>query len=127
MNTSVTTTYRAVMGWEQLPQGYAHPDVAAVAVDSTDRVYLFCRAEHPVMVYERDGWFIGSWGEGLFSMRTHGITIGPDDSVYCVDDAGHSVRKFTHDGKLLMAPCGDDRQPSHNRYDPAKPTPGARG
>jgi len=117
MSTSVTPTYRALTGWEQLPQGYSHPDVAAVAVDSRSRVYLFCRAEHPVMVYEPGGRFIGSWGEGLFSMRTHGITIGPDDSVYCVDDAGHSVRKFTPDGKLLMTLGGNDGKPSGSGYD----------
>src|SRR2546426_9132373 len=79
------------------------------------------------MVYEPGGRFIGSWGEGLFSMRTHGITIGPDDSVYCVDDAGHSVRKFTHDGKLLMALGGNDGQPSNSGYDGANLTTVARG
>jgi len=127
MSTSVTPTYRAVTGWEQLPPGYSHPDVAAVAVDSKSRVYLFCRAEHPVMIYERDGRFLGSWGEGVFSMRTHGITIGPDDSVYCVDDAGHSVRKFTPDGKLLMTLGGNDGRPSDSGYDGTNLTTVTRG
>src|SRR2546430_11311727 len=99
MSTSVTPTYRALTGWEQLPQGYSHPDVAAVAVDSKSRVYLFCRAEHPVMVYEQGGRFIGSWGEGLLSMRTHGIPIRPADADYCVGDALDRVRQFTPDGK----------------------------
>src|SRR2546430_9131012 len=102
MSTSVTPTYRALTGWEQLPQGYSHPDVAAVAVDSKSRVYLFCRAEHPVMVYEPGGRFIGSWGGGPFSMRAPGLTIGPGDSPHFVDQAAHSVRKFTPHGKLLM-------------------------
>ena len=91
-----------VEGWEQLPTGRRHEEVAAVAVDSRDRVYLFTRRDPAVLVYERDGRFAGSWGEGLFSERAHGITIGPDDSVYCVDDADHSVRKFTTDGALLL-------------------------
>ena len=30
------------------------------------------------------------------------IFIGPDDSVFCVDDNGHRVHKFTPEGKLLM-------------------------
>src|SRR5437773_1007997 len=97
-----TLRYVPIASWERLPAGYTHPDVAAVAVNSKGRVYLFCRAEHPVLIYERDGRFVGSWGEGMFSMRTHGITIAPDDSVWCTDDAGHSVRKFTPDGKLLL-------------------------
>jgi DNA-binding beta-propeller fold protein YncE len=127
MSTSVTPTYRAVTGWEQLPDGYSHPDVAAVAVDSKSQVYLFCRAEHPVMIYEPGGRFVGSWGEGLFSMRTHGITIGPDDSVYCTDDAGHSVRKFRPDGKLLMTLGGNEGKPSDSGYDGANLTTIARG
>ena len=54
MSVTVSTKYQAVVGWEQLPAGYTHPDVAAVAVDSKDRVFLFCRSDHPVMIYERD-------------------------------------------------------------------------
>ena len=53
------------------------------------------------MVFDRDGTFLHSWGEGLFA-RPHGITIGPDDAVYCTDDLGHTVRKFTPDGTLLL-------------------------
>src|SRR5437667_128560 len=63
-----------------------------------------------------DGGFLRSWGEGLFSLRTHGITIGPDDSVYCVDDGGHSVRKFTPDGGLLLT-IGPSGMPSDSGYD----------
>src|SRR5882762_4191754 len=127
MSGVVTPTYEAVTGWEQLPTGYAHPDVAAVAVDSKDRVFLFCRSEHPVMIYERDGRFVGSWGESAFTMRTHGITIGPDDSVYCTDDAGHSVRKFTPDGKLLLTLGANAGKPSGTGYDGSNITTIARG
>jgi len=126
MSTMVAPRYEAVVGWERLPAGYSHPDVAAVAVNSKGRVYLFCRAEHPVLIYERDGRFVGSWGEGVFTMRTHGITIGPDDSVYCTDDAGHSVRKFTPDGKLLLT-LGDGGKPSDSGYDGSNITTITRG
>jgi NHL repeat-containing protein len=127
MSVRVAPTYRAVMGWEQLPAGYTHPDVAAVAVNSKGRVYLFCRAEHPVLMYERDGRFVGSWGEEIFTMRTHGITIAPDDSVWCVDDAGHSVRKFTPDGKLLLTLGDNAGKPSDSGYNGSDLTTIARG
>jgi hypothetical protein len=126
MSTAVAPSYKAIPGWERIPSGYAHPDVAAVAVDSKDRVFLFCRSDHPVMIYERDGRFVGSWGEGIFTMRTHGITIGPDDSVYCTDDAGHSVRKFTPDGKLLLTLGDNAGKPSDSGYDGSNPTTVAR-
>ena len=126
MSISVSPKYEAIAGWERIPTGYTHPDVAAVAVDSKDRVFLFCRGEHPVMIYDRDGHFVGSWGEGIFTMRTHGITIGPDDSVYCTDDAGHSVRKFTPDGKLLLTLGDNAGKPSDSGYDGSNLTTVAR-
>jgi len=102
-------------GWEQLPAGWWHGDVAGVATDSRDRVYVFNRSEHPVIVYERDGGFLGSWGEGVFT-RPHGITITPDDVVYCADDTDHTVRKFTTDGRLLQT-LGNLNQGSDSGYD----------
>lgn len=92
--------YRADEHWAQLPAGWSWREATAVAVDSQDRVLVFNRGEHPVLVFDRDGTFLTSWGEGLFT-RPHGITIGPDDSVYCTDDLDHTVRKFTPDGRLL--------------------------
>ena len=62
------------------------------------------------MVFDRDGAFQTSWGEGVFT-RPHGIFIGPDDAVYCTDDCGHTVRKFTPDGRMLLT-LGVSGQPS---------------
>ncbi|OLC17498.1 MAG: hypothetical protein AUH29_01655 [Candidatus Rokubacteria bacterium 13_1_40CM_69_27] len=108
--------YEVVEGWEQLPAGYEHRDVAGVAVDSEDRVFLICRGDHPIIIYDRKGNFLGSWGEGQFTYRTHGITVGPDDMLYCTDDGNHTVRKFTPDGKLLMT-LGIMNTPSDTGYD----------
>ena len=84
-----TLRFELVPDWEQLPGGWSHGDVAGVAVDSSDRVFVFNRGEHPVIIYERDGSFVGSWGEGVFT-RPHGITIH-DDVVYCADDLSNLV------------------------------------
>ncbi|MGE3908620.1 MAG: peptidyl-alpha-hydroxyglycine alpha-amidating lyase family protein [Chloroflexota bacterium] len=107
--------YEVVEGWEQLPGGWEHKDVSGVATDSQDRVYLITRSQPRVIVYEKDGSFVASWGENEFTERTHGITVGPDDSVYCVDDGGHCVKKFTSDGKLLLT-LGTGK-PSDTGYD----------
>jgi len=108
--------YEVVEGWEQLPSGYQHRDVAGVAVDLEDRVFLICRGDHPVLMYDSKGKFLGSWGEGDFTYRTHGITVGPDNSVYCTDDGNHTIRKFTPSGKLLMT-LGTMNTPSDTGYD----------
>ncbi len=102
--------YKAIDTWAKLPSGWTWLESTSVAVDSKDRVYVFNRSEHPVMVFDRDGSFLHAWGEGLF-VRPHGITIGPDDAVYCTDDMGHTVRKFSPEGELLMT-LGVEGNPS---------------
>src|SRR5689334_21911432 len=60
--------FEVAEGWEQIPAGWSHPDAVGVAVDAQDRVYVLNRgqapmsADHPVIVYERDGRFVRSFG-----------------------------------------------------------------
>lgn len=60
-----TFRYEVKADWGTLPDGWALNDVAAVAVDKQDRVYVFNRGAHPMIVFDRDGNFLRSWGEGL--------------------------------------------------------------
>lgn len=99
---STAVGYSGVAEWAKLPAGWSWTEVAGIATDSRDRVFVFNRGAHPVMIFDRDGTFIDSWGEGVF-VRPHGITIGPDDTVYCSDDQGHNVSKFTPEGRLLLS------------------------
>ena len=93
--------YRLVSDWARLPDGWDFYEVAAVAVDRKDQVYVFSRSEHPVTVFDRDGNFLRSWGEGIFK-RPHGLSLAPDDTIFCTDDGDHSVRKCTLEGKVLL-------------------------
>ena len=93
-------TYQVDPTWEQLPAGWSHPDVASIAVDDQDRVFVFNRGEHPVIIYDRNGTFLDAWGEGEFS-NAHGIAIAPDGTAYCGDKEAHAVKRFTPDGRLL--------------------------
>jgi len=93
-------TYEVLVDWAKLPEGWSFLEAVDVAVDHKDRVYVFCRGEHPLIVFDHEGNFLNSWGEGQFK-RPHGITISPDGSLYCVDDGDHVVRKYTPEGKLL--------------------------
>ena len=104
--------YEALDQWEKLPDGVNLIETPGVAVDSGDRVYALTRnSEHPVIVFDRDGNFLSSFGKGVFSERTHGVFIGPDDSVYCADDGTHTITKFTPDGKLILT-IGTPGKPS---------------
>lgn len=95
-------TYEAQAGWAKLPKGWSFLEVVDVAVDAQDRVYVFTRGEHPLLIFNREGNLLATWGEGLFK-RPHGITMGPEETLYLTDDGGHAVYQFTLDGKLLMA------------------------
>ena len=110
MSTIDEFRFEPIEAWEQPPLGIELGDVAGIAVDSRDRVYLFNRGAHPVVVLERDGSFVTSWGQGVFS-NPHGASIGPDDSLYLTDNGDHTVRKFSPDGKLLLQ-IGVPNQPS---------------
>jgi len=93
--------YRVLENWAQLPEGWEFKDVAAVACDRQDRVYVFNRGEHPMIVFDREGRFLRSWGEGQYP-RAHGLHIDAEDNLYLTDDGGHFVRKCTTDGKVLL-------------------------
>ena len=59
----ITELAYAPVDWhEELPAGHTHKDVADVCVDPEDRVYLFARWDSEVLVYERDGRFVRSFG-----------------------------------------------------------------
>jgi DNA-binding beta-propeller fold protein YncE len=93
--------YRVLEGWAKWPEEWQLGDVAAVGVDSNDRVYAFHRGDHPMVIFDRDGNVLRSWGEGLFK-RAHGIHMGPDDTLYLTDEGDHTVRKCTLDGTVLL-------------------------
>jgi len=94
-------TYEAVAGWGKLPAGWSFKEIGGVGTDRHDNVYAFNRGEHPMIVFDRDGNFLRSWGEGVFP-RAHGVHMGPDDTIWLTDDADHTVRQCTLDGRVLL-------------------------
>ena len=99
--------YEVVDGFFRRPKGWTFVDVADVAVDPDDNVYVFSRGTHPVMVFDRDGRFLDAWGE-MGSMGAnaftfpHGISVGIDGFVYTADSRDHTVRKWTKDGRHVL-------------------------
>ena len=96
--------------WGNLPDGCVYKEATSVAVNSQGQVYVFNRGTHPMLVFDADGNLVSHWGDGLFTMP-HGITIAPDDTIFCVDAGDSSVRKFTPDGELLMT-LGTPHEPA---------------
>ena len=111
--------YELLDHWPTLPEGISLRDAVAMSVDSQDRVFIFSRQEinkntPPVMVFDREGNWLASWGDGWFG-RAHGIYVGQDDCVYFADMGNHTVSKWTAEGKLLLT-LGTKGQPSDTGY-----------
>ena len=93
--------YRIVEDWAKLPDGWSFKEVGCGRRGRQDNVYVFNRGEHPMMVFDSDGKFLRSWGEGQFP-RPHGVHMGARRLDLLTDDGDHTVRKCTLDGKLLL-------------------------
>src|ERR1700710_2504194 len=95
-------TYEPIENWAKLPPGWSFKEIGGVGVDSNDNVYVFNRGEHPMIVFNRDGEFLRSWGEGGMFPRAHGVFVAPVETLWLTDDGDHTVRQCTLDGKILL-------------------------
>ena len=119
-------TYELVKDWVKLPAGWTLGQTGIVT-DARDRVYLFNRSDHPLIVLDRDGVFFTSWGEGILS-SAHGMFIDHQENIYLPVMNSHVVLKYSPAGNLLMT-LGTWDQPSEtgwsgNYRDPVKQAAG---
>lgn len=93
--------YERIPDFFKLPAGQSIGVVSRVATDARDRVYVFQRKDPPVLVFERDGTYVGAWGSGAVR-DPHGLKI-VDDVAYTTDRSDSVAKAFTLDGKELLA------------------------
>jgi len=94
--------YQPVAGWPQLPPKFAFGPVSAVATDAKDHVYVAHRGPKPILVFDRDGKLLRSWGDEHLK-TPHGLRLDPDGNVWVTDIGNHLVLKFDPEGKLLLS------------------------
>lgn len=97
--------FEVVDGFFKRPKGWTFVEVADVSVDRDDNVFVFCRGNHPVMIFDKDGNFLDAWGEiggEHYFTFPHGLSVGLDGFIYTADSRDHSVRKWTTDGRHVM-------------------------
>ena len=97
---SSKNAYEVIRDFAKLPAGESFGMVSRVATDSLDRVYVFQRKDPPVVVFDREGKYLGAWGSGEVA-DPHGLKI-VDDIVYTTDRADSVAKSFTLDGKPLL-------------------------
>ena len=107
--------------WPNYPADMHFEMGSGVAVDSKGVVYTFTRdvehwAAHPlamadrmgkstVSMYDAGGTYLGKWGpsdEPGFALGAHTMYIDADDMFWFVDRDGHTVKKYTSDGSLVL-------------------------
>ena len=93
-------TYKLIENWAKLPAGDNFAMVSAVASDSQGRIFAFQRKDPPIIIFDRDGNLLESWGNGAFSFA-HGIFIA-NDIVYLTDRDSSVCIMYTIDGKPIQ-------------------------
>src|SRR5919206_1058467 len=99
---------------EQWPRVEIRGAVADVCVDARGRVYAGVRNPRDdgsvsnilggvghVLILDRDGREIGSWGN--LASSPHGIWVNPAGEIYLADTGFHTITKHAPTGELLLA------------------------
>ena len=109
--------YRLVRGFPSPPAGVKLGACSGVATDAGDNFYVFHRgdAARPILVFDRSGAFLRSFGDELF-ISTHGLRIDPDGNVWTTDSENHTVVKFGPDGKVLLTLGARDVKGEDDRH-----------
>ena len=94
---------------DQVPLTVRTPDTQAIGTVSSvvgDRngvIYVLQRGDKadPVIVVDREGRILRSWGKGMF-LVPHSIRIDPSGNIWTVDAGSSVILKFSAEGKKLQ-------------------------
>ena len=103
--------YELVDTWPKMPKYWEFGIASDVYVNSADEIHVFSRGLHPLTIWDKDGNFISSWGEGTFSNNEHGIYITKEDTIWLVDSWFHIATEHKPNGELIRT-IGNKLQPS---------------
>jgi len=117
---SAPNPFRTVDGWAKMPEGRSWGATSAVEIDRGGNIWVAerCGANTcagsqlpPVLMFDRSGKLMKSFGSGMF-VFPHGFYIDRGGNVWVTDGIppgggkpdgkGHTVVKFSPDGKVLM-------------------------
>ncbi|MSR61514.1 MAG: hypothetical protein EXS08_03570 [Planctomycetes bacterium] len=97
-------TYEWVRGWGTLPGGKTLGNThGCVVVDKQDRIYLCTDTENAVVVFDKDGKVVKTWGKELAG-GLHGLALveeGGKQFLLMAHIGRHQVLKATLDGEIL--------------------------
>jgi len=97
---NLSTWYQVDPTWPQRPKNITWGAMSGVAVDRQGNIWVLMRSNPPVQVYQPDGKFLFSWGEGLIGTG-HELKFDSQGNVWVVDVGRQVVLQFTPKGELL--------------------------
>ena len=102
----VSSPYRAIDAWGQLPAGMAWGQVSGVELDAQGNIWVIHRAEPPILQFDPSGRLLRSFGRGMF-VQAHSLHFDRDGNLWAVDGdgrdgTGHQIFKFSADGRVLL-------------------------
>jgi sugar lactone lactonase YvrE len=105
-----------------LPDGSSFGAASSVATSSQGHLLVFARGPHPLVEFDRDGKFVRSLGEGLYT-RPHGLKLDAQDNIWTTDVSAHTVTKMSAQGEVLLVlgvkgQAGDWNEGSHLLNEP---------
>jgi sugar lactone lactonase YvrE len=114
---SAPQSYKLDEGWAKLPEGRKFGAVFGLSIDRDGKsLWAFDRCEttnfcadsnlNPIFKFDQNGKVVANFGAGIFA-APHGLYVDKDDNVWATDfqaknGKGHTVTKFSPDGKVLM-------------------------
>lgn len=98
---ATATGYRPAGDWLQLPAGFRFNLATAVATDRDDNLHVAHRGTPPIVVFDRAGRFLRSWGDGDIRVA-HGLRLDDDGNVWVTDLETHQVIKYDSTGNALL-------------------------
>ena len=87
--------------WGKPPGNVSLSVVAGLGIDEKDNIYILSRGTPPVLVVDKSGDCVDTWGDDIF-LRPHALLVDNEHHLWGVDDHGHAVYKLTKDHKLLL-------------------------
>ena len=113
------------------PAPWNFGQVSGVATSAEGNILVLHRGAHPIMIFDRGGRFVRSWGDGLFSngkvggiapgdrvagqsgytavygpagchaCGAHSVRVDPAGNIWAVDAPGHVVYKMDPQGRVV--------------------------
>lgn len=78
-----------------------------LAVDGDENLYVTDQAAHKIVIFDKEGAFLGKWGDAGSKAgqlnKPSGIEFDNEGNLYVVDTRNNRVQKFTQEGKFLAA------------------------